>query len=310
MRTFSILGDSISTFSGFVPRENLVFYEGEKLESTGVLAVEDTWWMKVIERLGGRLLANASFSGSMVEGDGFPAACSARRIGQVAGPAGESPDEILVFIGINDYGWGGFAAQASGRSAAAPADLDYSAYPERTAGRAPADAAEKFGAAYRTMLAALRAAHPDACIRCVTLLPGRARDLGRPSFCYRLRGIDVEEYNDQIRDAARASSCRVADIAALGFDYDAVDGTHPSALGMEQLASMVMAAMRVDEEVLSGKDLGSAVESARADLIFGGVLGADMTSRRMCAEDCCVGCPHARSTGNQWSCVCEKPACA
>ena len=31
---------------------------------------------------------------------------------------------------------------------------------------------------------------------------------------------------------------------------------------MEQLASMVMAAMRVDEEVLSGKDLGSAVESA------------------------------------------------
>ena len=29
MRTFSILGDSISTFSGFVPRENLVFYEGK-----------------------------------------------------------------------------------------------------------------------------------------------------------------------------------------------------------------------------------------------------------------------------------------
>ena len=72
MRTFSILGDSISTFTGFVPAENHVYYEGERLEGTGVLAVADTWWAKVVDRLGGSLLANASFSGSMVEGAGFP----------------------------------------------------------------------------------------------------------------------------------------------------------------------------------------------------------------------------------------------
>ena len=53
----------------------------------------------------------------MVEGAGFPAACSSRRIDQVAGPAGEAPDEAIVFIGINDYGWGGAEAQAAAPSA-------------------------------------------------------------------------------------------------------------------------------------------------------------------------------------------------
>lgn len=308
MRTFSILGDSISTFTGFVPAENHVYYEGERLEGTGVLAVADTWWAKVVDRLGGSLLANASFSGSMVEGAGFPAACSSRRIDQVAGPAGEAPDEAIVFIGINDYGWGGAEAQAAGRSAATPVDLDLSARPERIAGRAPAGAATRFGSAYRAMLSSLRIAYPDTRVWCMTLLPGRAHDLARPSFCYRLRGLDIEDYNKQIRDAARATSCFVADVAALGFDYDASDGTHPTALGMSQLAAMTLAAMDVEEEVRAGGDFASAVDWARADLVMRGAVEEDMTSRRLCDEECCVGCPYARSTGNQWSCVCEKPA--
>ena len=168
MRTFSILGDSISTFTGFVPAENHVYYEGERLEGTGVLAVADTWWAKVVDRLGG-----ASFSGSMVEGAGFPAACSSRRIDQVAGPAGEAPDEAIVFIGINDYGWGGAEAQAAGRSAATPVDLDLSARPERIAGRAPAGAATRFGSAYRAMLSSLRIAYPDTRGWCMRLVRRR-----------------------------------------------------------------------------------------------------------------------------------------
>ena len=105
------------------------------------------------------------------------------------------------------------------------------------------------------MLSSLRIAYPDTRVWCMTLLPGRAHDLARPSFCYRLRGLDIEDYNRQIRDAARATSCFVADVAALGFDYDASDGTHPTALGMSQLAAMTLAAMDVERCVRAGISL-------------------------------------------------------
>ncbi len=294
-RTFSIFGDSISTFEGCVPEENHVYYQGEKLEETGVARVEDTWWSQVVERLGGTVLANGSFSGSMVEGAGFPAAWSPERIAQIAGPCGEAPDDVLVFIGINDYGWGGARAQAAGRSAAMPRCAEAVAVPEAVAGIAPLGALEKFEDAYRLMLGAMRAAYPDAKIHCMTLLPGRDRLLARPSFCYRLRGIDFDDYNAAIRRAASETGCQVADIRSFGFDYEASDGTHPTRLGMRQLADMVVAALECEG------DVGAAVFAANRD-----VLPDGMRSERLCDKPACVGCSHARATGNQWSCACER----
>ena len=85
MRSFSILGDSISTFDGCNPDGFTVYYQGERCEQTGVTSSADTWWSQVIERLGGRLLANSSFSGSLVEGAGFPAGNSQERIDALHG---------------------------------------------------------------------------------------------------------------------------------------------------------------------------------------------------------------------------------
>ena len=84
MRSFSILGDSISTFDGCNPDGFAVYYQGERCEQTSVTSSADTWWSQVIERLGGRLLANSSFSGSLVEGAGFPAGNSQERIDALA----------------------------------------------------------------------------------------------------------------------------------------------------------------------------------------------------------------------------------
>lgn len=119
MRSFSILGDSISTFDGCNPDGFAVYYQGERCEQTGVTSSADTWWSQVIERLGGRLLANSSFSGSLVEGAGFPAGNSQERIDALA-EDGVQPDVVIVFMGINDYGWGGATAQAAGRGNAVP----------------------------------------------------------------------------------------------------------------------------------------------------------------------------------------------
>ncbi len=56
----SILGDSISTFKGWIPEGNLVFYP----ENGTVKDVAQTWWKIVLDELGLTLCANGSSSGS------------------------------------------------------------------------------------------------------------------------------------------------------------------------------------------------------------------------------------------------------
>jgi lysophospholipase L1-like esterase len=104
---FSILGDSISTLEGYNPRENAVFYEGMNKVLAEVFHPTDTWWGRVIDNLGGELLANESFSGSTVcrhpayEIESYGS--SDARTGAL-GSEGKLPDVVMVFMGINDRG--------------------------------------------------------------------------------------------------------------------------------------------------------------------------------------------------------------
>lgn len=292
-RLFSILGDSISTFEGCNPAGFRVFYEEERREATGVREARDTWWAQVVDALDGELLANGSFSGSMVEGAGFPAGDSAERVAALARD-GQAPDVVLVFMGINDYGWGGADAQAAGRGNALPTCLDVDALGEqREPGLAASDAAERFGAAYGSMLARLRAAYPHAEVWCCTLCPGRVVGRDGSTFAYRLRGAAFDAYNDAIRAATRAHGCRVADVRALGRDYEGLEGTHPTARGMRQFAALVLHAMAAEcGEPLPADDPA--------------LLDAPPSAER-CAEPSCIGCPHAASTGGKWLLVCNRP---
>ena len=314
-KTFSIMGDSISTFEGYVPDGYTLFYNDERLERSGVLRPEDTWWSHAVRALGGTVLADSAWSGSMVEGAGFPAASSPERAAALLGPDGQTPDAALVFIGINDYGWGGAEAQAAGRSHAMPRCIDPASVPEQIAGSAPADAVERFGAAYRTMLRNIRTAAPEAAVYCITLLPGRTHGVDHPEFCYRLRGHHLDEYNAAIRDAAAAEGCRVADVRAFGRDYDSLEGTHPTNLGMRQFASMVVRAMQladagaeeseVKEGAPEGVTVGAQPETANPALDLRDFCGAP-ESAQLCDKPTCIGCPHAANTGNQWLCRCLK----
>lgn len=283
-KLFSVFGDSISTFEGMTAAGNRIYYDAADTNGTGVTHPDQTWWMQVIEGVGGSFLANASFSGSMVSGAGFPAGASLERAQQVLGTGGEAPDEVLVFIGINDYGWGSAEAQARGGSEAAPVGCP----PEIgfVPGVAPAGALQEFACAYDQMLENLRDAAPQATIWCVTLLPGRVAACASSTFCDRLRGISLAEYNKVIKCAAVANGCKVADVAAFGLDYEATDGTHPTERGMQQLSDLVIAAMT-----------GAQPD---ADLFVG------MASGDPCGLASGAGCPHARSTGIKWSCVCER----
>ncbi len=299
-RRISIIGDSISTFEGFVPTINRCFYFKSNSHLTGIESAKDTWWMKVIDALDGEFLANASYAGSMVEGMGFPAGSSPERARQVLG--GESvrsskPDDILVFYGINDYGWGGAKAQAEGRATNVPVWLDLSGYPQDVAGIAPDDAVDLFEAAYGKMLANLKEMAPGARIHCISLVPGRVAGNEVSDFCYSLRGRSLDEYNDAIARAARSQGCDLLDIRAYGYDYQSSDGSHPDKTGMQQLAAMVVAKMAGFD---SPKQLDSPLFDVRA------LFPDHMRSKRTCFKDNCIGCRYAEDTGNKWSLICRR----
>ena len=61
----SILGDSISTFDGYIPTDYNIFYPG----SGDISTVEKTWWWQVMNATGMELNANASSSNTTITGD-------------------------------------------------------------------------------------------------------------------------------------------------------------------------------------------------------------------------------------------------
>ena len=224
-KKFSILGDSISTLEGFQPRGNPVFYDAERREKTGVWEMKDTWWGKVIDFFGGELLVNDSWSGCRVTraagaGEQFPAGCCEKRtgnlhIGQVY------PDVILVYLGINDWGTGvPVGPEGEGDTC--------------------------FSLAYGLMLSRLKKNYPKAEIWCCTL--GETAIASRPDFRFpeAFGGISIREYNYQIANAALAAGVCLADIHSQEIPFDTLDGTHPTAKGMDTLA-MLMIRQMADE---------------------------------------------------------------
>ena len=317
---FSIMGDSMSTLGGFIPPRWRCHYEGE-VSIPGVDCEGATWWGQVIQHFGGHLVANSSFSGSTVEGFGFPAGCSAARAEGLIGAEGEKPQVVLVFMGINDYGWGSARNQVMGNS------VSRSANPQDLGGQEPvlltvdSNAIQRFKSAYATMLDNIRTVAPDAQIWCLTLPPaftGSAEDAARvadatdaideaascsatpqvpassPLFIYRVRGIDLDEYNEAIRACAQEAGARVADVRAFGIDYESVDNTHPSALGMKQIASMTCAQME-------GKPASVAACAAAYP-----TLASAPASRRHCDKTTCEGCRFSPVTPTSWILTCGK----
>lgn len=291
----SFVGDSISTFEGCNPTGYRVFYEGERRTKSGVTTADKAWWSHVARHFGARVLANASFSGSTVEGPAFPCGTSERRIADIA-PEGTSPDDIVVFFGINDYGWGGFANMAAGRSPACP-DLPDADLPEPAEARTAMDGEpEAFEKAYRSMLESFRAYHPKARVWCCTLLPGAIASDPSAKFASCLRGVPFDAYNDAIRKAADETGCRTVDLRAFGLSYDSLEGTHPTELGMRQLAAMVIRGMEASgAEILP---LETPLEEA---------LSCASASSANCDKATCIDCPYAVATGNAWLCLCRRP---
>ena len=106
-RSISILGDSYSTFKGYVlPDTNYVWYPNkplnEKGEGNDVQDIRQLWWHQLIREHGYRLCQNNSFSGATICHTGYDGADYSDRSYCTRLWYLGAPDVILVFGGTND----------------------------------------------------------------------------------------------------------------------------------------------------------------------------------------------------------------
>lgn len=115
MKTISILGDSYSTYEGWIPSDYHFWYDDHGNEcKNNMTSVEQTWWKQLCEEQNLELLANCSFSGSTVCNTGYDQTDASttsfihrmkRELGEIRGRE-KQPDILLVFGGTNDF-WAG-----------------------------------------------------------------------------------------------------------------------------------------------------------------------------------------------------------
>lgn len=98
----SILGDSYSTFGGYVnPKNNRCFYNGEN-KNNDVISVKDTWWYQIIECKNYILEFNNSYSGSTICNTGYGGKDASEFSFLARMKNLGNPDIIFIYGGTND----------------------------------------------------------------------------------------------------------------------------------------------------------------------------------------------------------------
>lgn len=109
IKEVAILGDSYSTFKGYIPEGNAFWYyvpDKPEPERTDVESVTQTWWWIATRRQGYRLGVNDSYSGATVSYTGYDGADFSDRSFITRVPRLGHPDIILILGAINDS-WAG-----------------------------------------------------------------------------------------------------------------------------------------------------------------------------------------------------------
>ncbi|MBQ3657724.1 MAG: hypothetical protein II956_12905 [Bacteroidales bacterium] len=103
----SVLGDSYSTFEGYIPEGNEPWYF-QKIDTSrsDVLSVRQTWWWQLIKDGGYLLEKNESYSGATISYTGYNDDDYSPRSFITRLPRVGSPDILLIFGCTNDS-WAG-----------------------------------------------------------------------------------------------------------------------------------------------------------------------------------------------------------
>ena len=283
----SVLGDSISTYSGISGVKNAVY------PNSTVKSVSDTWWKQVIDVLGGevlkinasggsRILSDEHFNGAGIR-DGNHAAYRDRCVNLHVG--NDTPDVILVFMGTNDFSYHvesecescqilltctECTSRADGNlnvcAACRAASGVYSSFCNLPLGTAdsvdlsretPTSSCE----AYAIMLSKMKAAYPDVRIYCLSLLP---RVNPYQSVVYHDHG-QPNVFNAELKKVAENAGATFIDLeqcldnsAATWSTYFG-DAVHPTATGMDKISEAVISGVLGNEVYMVSSEVTDGV---------------------------------------------------
>ncbi len=230
--SFSILGDSISTFQGYNPVGYSVYFP----EYGEVAHVEDTWWQRVADDLELTLYANGSSAGATVAGDSTETdnpqcGCNELRTNDLSGPEGACPDRVVIFMGANDM---------------------LQAVPLGTndgTGLVEEGEVKTFSDAYTLMLDKVQANYPLAEIYCCTLPPMGDYGTDTPYVEFvNSRQLTSGDYGEVIAQIAGNRGLPVIELYHCGITVEnlhemTTDGVHPTTPGMACIAEAVKEAL-------------------------------------------------------------------
>lgn len=234
----SIIGDSISTYSGYIPSGYATYYPNGNVSS-----VDNTWWQKLIHKTGLRLCVNASWSGSRLgvdtsqRTDAYSGA-SDKRIADLVNPTTqEEPDIIICYICTNDWGNSVLIGDYNSKM-----DIPYDG------------AVTTISEGYALMLYKLRTTYPDARVYCVTHLDGRHHPInGDEAFpIVDNNNQTLHEVNHMIIELAHVFGAKVIDLETSGVhpwnisEYTVDGHLHPNDKGMTLIAEQVYKVLMQD----------------------------------------------------------------
>lgn len=234
-KTISILGDSISTYTGIsndtstntTIGSNAVYYTGS---NAGITNVSQTWWQQTVDSTGAKLLVNNSWSGSKVF-DTAESAAYKDRCGQLHSDTGvnkgKNPDIIAVYIGINDF---------DDKVELGAFEKLEEVYDEETKTYLEP---KNFAQAYAIMIHKMTTKYDKADIYVFTL----------PENGTRVDEVALNEYNQTIRYIADYFDCKVVDLAGIeGYSCQKYcsdsNHLHPNTQGMDVITDLFVRALK------------------------------------------------------------------
>ena len=283
----SMIGDSISTFEGWSNVAPAATGSGKCYYPKPFLTdVRQTYWMKLCERTGMKLLVNNSYTGSRCanKGNGPVVATGANDRCKQLHKNGINPDYILINIGTNDFdgmdGSNETMGTWNGRGENYPANPD-------------SQSPTSFREAYAVMLHRLRKNYPLAKIFCCTVPCGDNKGGGYDEF--NGAGYNLVEFNDAIREIATAYGAHIVELATSGLDYWTLstlygdyDGNptgvttyklHPSEAGMERYYEIIRSAMENEDSSNVSCPRSSALMKSTATAVANATDTSDVVTQ-------------------------------
>ena len=249
-KVISIMGDSISTYEGWIPKaDGFNLAHRKRYPDTvdtsvyiyyDVTSVEQTWWHQVITELGAKLGINDSWAGSTVNntkdtngGDAGPdaAMASMTRIQNLG--ANGTPDVILVFGGTNDNDMS-ILGTFDATTAPTPDNVSLTDYKWSTTAEA-----------YAVMLARMQHFYPDAQIFAILPYDDQASRTN-PVFAEICEHYGVPYTNLWTETDIRING---------GKNEVIYDSIHPTAKTMDIITDEVLEGLLNEVEMASGENV-------------------------------------------------------